>query len=453
MYRTLDPSTEELIEEFPLTEPSAVDAARERARSAFERQRSRSVAERAAVLARLAEALETEAESLAETMALEMGKPLPQGVAEAKKCAWVCRYYAEHGGRFLAAEPRESDGSRAQVRCDPLGVIFAIMPWNFPLWQVVRFAAPATAAGNSVLLKHAPNTPRCGMEIERMVREASGDGDLLINLRLSNEQAAELIARREVAAVTLTGSSRAGRAVGAVAGGHLKPSVMELGGSDPFVVLADADVDRAADVGVQARCLNSGQSCIAAKRFIVHEAVYGRFRDALVEGMRGQRVGDPRAEGTAIGPLARGDLRELLAEQVADAVSCGTRVLCGGAAPAGSGFFYPPTVLEAIPPSARAYREELFGPVASLYRVASDDEALALANGTGYGLGASVWTNDPGRAERFVRELEAGSVFVNGMVQSDPRLPFGGVKESGFRRELGIEGIREFVNVKTVWVG
>jgi succinate-semialdehyde dehydrogenase / glutarate-semialdehyde dehydrogenase len=397
--------------------------------------------------------VEAEAESLAETMAIEMGKPLAQGVAEIEKCAWACRHYAEHGERFLAPEPRQSDGARAEVRYEPLGAVFAVMPWNFPFWQLFRFAAPAWMAGNAVLLKHAPNTPRCAREIERLVRETGGDPGLLVNLYLSNEQAAEVIARPEVAAVTLTGSSRAGRAVGAAAGGSLKPVVLELGGSDAYVVLDDAEVARAADVGVRARCLNSGQSCIAAKRFVVHDDVYEAFRDAFVEGMKAQRVGDPREEGTAIGPLARRDLRELLAAQVADAVAHGTRLLCGGEVPSGRGFFYPPTVLEGVPATARAFREELFGPVACLYRVGSDDEAIALANVTEYGLGASVWTADPARAERFARELAAGSVFVNGLVKSDPRLPFGGVKQSGFGRELGVEGLREFVNVKTVWVG
>ncbi|HEX9798549.1 MAG TPA: NAD-dependent succinate-semialdehyde dehydrogenase [Thermoanaerobaculia bacterium] len=453
MYRTLDPATEELIEEFPLAEAAAIDAAVARSLAAFARQRSRSFAERAAILVRLADALEIGVESLAETMALEMGKPLLQGVAEAQKCAWVCRHYAEHGAEMLAAEPRESDGASAEVRFAPLGVVLAIMPWNFPFWQLFRFAAPAWMAGNSVILKHAPNTPRCALEIERLVREASGDDGLLVNLFLSNEQAAELVARREVAAVTLTGSSRAGRAVGAVAGAQLKPAVLELGGSDAFVVLGDADVDRAAEVGVRARCLNSGQSCIAAKRFVVHAAVYDAFRDVFVAGMRAQRVGDPRSEDTAIGPLARRDLRDLLTEQVDDALAHGARALLGGERPSGRGFFSPPTVLEGVGARARAYREELFGPVACLYRAGSDDEALALANATDFGLGASVWTRDPARAERFVGALETGSVFVNGLVKSDPRLPFGGVKDSGYGRELGVEGVRAFVNVKTVWVG
>jgi len=454
MYRTLDPATGGLIEEYPLATAAQIDAALARVRAAFERHRFRSFAERKEILDRLAELLEEQAEELAETMALEMGKPLPQGVAEAKKCAWVCRYYAENAADFLASEPRDSDGSRAEVRFDPLGVILAIMPWNFPFWQLFRFAAPAWMAGNTVLLKHAPGTPRCALAIERLVREASGGGaDLLLQLFLSDEQAAEVLARPEIAAVTLTGSSRAGKSVAATAGAALKPAVMELGGSDPFVVLDDADLARAAEVGVAARCLNSGQSCIGAKRFLVHAAVYDRFRDDFVARMRSQRVGDPRAEDTQIGPLARADLRDLLAQQVDDALAHGARALCGGAVPDGPGAFYPPTVLEGVDETARAFREELFGPVAVLYRVASDEEAIALANATVYGLGASVWTRDRERAERFTRQLDCGSVFVNGLVKSDPRLPFGGVKESGFGRELGREGIREFVNVKTVWIG
>jgi succinate-semialdehyde dehydrogenase/glutarate-semialdehyde dehydrogenase len=451
MYRTIDPTTGELLEQFPLATQEEIGAALVRARAAFVRQRARAMAERSAFLTRLADALEREAPALAETMALEMGKPVAQGAAEAKKCAWVCRHYAEHGAAMLAPERRESDGARAEVRYEPLGVVLAIMPWNFPLWQLFRFAAPAWMAGNAVLLKHAPNTPRCGREIERLAAAASGDSGLLVNLYLSNEQAADLLARPEVAAVTLTGSSGAGRAVGALAGGNLRPSVLELGGSDPFVVLDDADLALAAEIGVAARCQNSGQSCIAAKRFLVQAAVYERFRDAFVERMRAQKVGDPRAEGTAIGPLARRDLRDALVEQVADALAQGARLLCGGSVPDGPSFFYPPTVLENVPPAARAFREELFGPVACLYRFATDGEAIAIANATDYGLGASVWTADAARAERFVRSLEAGSVFVNGMVKSDPRLPFGGVKASGYGRELGVEGIRSFVSVKTVW--
>ena len=452
MYRTLDPTTGKLLEQFPLATEEEIDVAVARARAAFLRQRARTMAERAAFLIRLAEALEDEAPALAETMALEMGKPVAQGVAEARKCAWVCRHYAERGAAMLAPERREADGARAEVRYEPLGVVLAIMPWNFPLWQLFRFAAPAWMAGNAVLLKHAPNTPRCARECERLAAGAGGDAELLINLYLSNEQAAALLARPEVAAVTLTGSSRAGRAVGALAGGNLKPSVLELGGSDPFVVLDDADVERAVEVGVAARCQNSGQSCIAAKRFLVQAAVYERFRELFVERMQAQKVGDPRQPETAIGPLARLDLRDLLVEQVADAQAHGARLLCSGSVPAGPGFFYPPTVLENVPPSARAYREELFGPVACLYRFASDEEAIALANGTEYGLGASVWTADPARAGRFARELETGSVFVNGLVKSDPRLPFGGVKASGYGRELGVEGIRAFVNIKMIWI-
>jgi len=322
MYRTLDPSTGTLLEEFALSSTGEIDSALTGLRAGFESQRRLSFEVRGAVLFRLAELLEEQADELAETMALEMGKPLPQGVAEAKKCAWVCRYYAGNAADFLVTETRPTDGSRAEVRHDPLGVVLAIMPWNFPLWQLFRFAAPAWMAGNTVLLKHAPNTPRCSLAIERLVREAGGD-DLLVQLFLSNEQAAEVLARNEIGAVTLTGSSRAGRAVAAIAGSHLKPAVMELGGSDPFVVLDDADLAKAVEVGVTARCLNSGQSCIAAKRFLVQDGIYDRFRDAFVERMVAQRVGDPRAEGTSIGPLARADLREMLAAQVDDATAHG----------------------------------------------------------------------------------------------------------------------------------
>jgi len=452
MYRTLNPATGELLEEFPLTSPDELESILERSCAAFAWQRLAPVGERVAVLAALADRLESEAQSLGRLMAEEMGKPIAQGYGEAKKCAWACNHYAEQAAALLAPSPRASDGSEAEVRYDPLGVVLAIMPWNFPLWQAIRFAAPAIAAGNVVLLKHAPNTPRASRAIERLVAEAGGN-DLLLEARLTNEQVAELIARPEIAAVTLTGSSRAGRAVGAAASGAIKRVVLELGGSDPFVVLEDADVEEAIEVGVRARLLNSGQSCVAAKRFVVRAEVYARFRDGFVERMAATKVGDPLDPAVAVGPLARADLRDLLQAQVEDAVTRGARVLTGGNPIDGPGFFHEPTVLEAIPEEARAYREEIFGPVASLYKVRTDDEALALANATPYGLGASVWTSDRTRADRFVRDLEAGSVFVNGMVKSDPRLPFGGVKQSGVGRELGPEGIREFVNVKTVWRG
>jgi succinate-semialdehyde dehydrogenase/glutarate-semialdehyde dehydrogenase len=450
MYRTLDPATGELVERFETATDAQVATALDAAGSAFAAWRRSSFTDRARVLGAIADALEAGAADLGALMALEMGKPLAQGRAEAEKCAWVCRYYADHAERLLEPEARESDGSDSYVRFDPIGAVLAIMPWNFPFWQAFRFAAPALAAGNVVLLKHAPNTPRCALAIERLFADAT-DVPVLQNLFLTNEQAAALLSDPRVRAVTLTGSSAAGRAVSATAGKHLKPSVMELGGSDPFIVLDDADVERAAEVGVTSRCLNSGQSCIAAKRFLVADAVYEEFRTAFAERMGAQKVGPPMAEATDIGPLARQDLRDQLARQVDAALDAGATETCRGEMPQGDGFYFPPMVLEGVTSEMAAYREELFGPVAVLYRTASDDEAIALANDTPYGLGASVWTSDRERSDRFVSQLDTGSIFVNGLVKSDPRLPFGGVKESGFGRELSREGIHEFVNAKTVW--
>jgi succinate-semialdehyde dehydrogenase/glutarate-semialdehyde dehydrogenase len=385
-------------------------------------------------------------------MALEMGKPLPQGEAEAEKCAWACDYYAEHAERFLADEPRETDASKAFVRFDPIGPVLAIMPWNFPFWQVFRFAAPALMAGNAGLLKHAPNVTRCALEIEAIFREAGFPEGLFRSLILSNEAAAQVIADPRVRAVTLTGSDRAGSQVAGHAGRHLKKTVLELGGSDPFIVLEDADVEQAARTAAEARLLNSGQSCIAAKRFIVVEPVADRFLDAFVPAMRARRMGDPLAPETQIGPQARHDLRANLHRQVEESVRRGARLLLGGSIPEGPGFFYPPSVLAAVEEGMPAFDEEVFGPVAAVIRVKDEPQAVRVANASRYGLGASVWTAEAVRGERLARELEVGSVFVNGLVKSDPRLPFGGVKLSGYGRELSEYGLKEFVNIKTVWV-
>jgi succinate-semialdehyde dehydrogenase/glutarate-semialdehyde dehydrogenase len=450
-YRTLDPSTGEVVERYPVATASQVADALDSAGAAFRAWRRSAAAERSALLHRIAGLLEERAPELAGTMALEMGKPLAEGEGEAKKCAWVCRFYADHGAAFLAPETAESDGSEARVDYQPLGPILAIMPWNFPFWQVFRHAAPAFAAGNTVLLKHAPGTPRCGLAIASVVGDAGAPAGLLQNLFLTDDQAAEVIAHRTVRGVTLTGSTGAGRAVGRAAGEALKPLVLELGGSDPFVVFADADLERAVEVGVASRCLNSGQSCIAAKRFLVEASIFDRFRDRFVERMEAKRWGDPRDRDNDLGPMARQDLRDGLHSQVERVREAGGRVLCGGVVPEGAGFFYPPTVVVDLPADAEVAGEELFGPVATLYSFSGEDEAVALANATDYGLGASVWTADRERAERMVRRIEVGSVFVNGLVKSDPRLPFGGVKDSGFGRELARQGIREFVNAKTVW--
>ena len=408
--------------------------------------------ERAERLRAAARVLRERKDAYARTMSLEMGKPLAQGVGEAEKCAWVCDYYAEHAERFLADQPRETDASKAFVRFDPIGPVLAIMPWNFPFWQVFRFAAPALMAGNAGLLKHAPNVTRCALEIEAIFHEAGFPEGLFRALILANEAAAAVIADPRVRAVTLTGSDRAGSQVAEQAGRHLKKTVLELGGSDPFIVLGDADVEQAARSAAEARLLNSGQSCIAAKRFIVVEPVADRFLDAFVAAMRAQRMGDPLAPDTQIGPQARYDLRANLHRQVEESVRRGARLLLGGTLPEGPGFFYAPTVLAAVEQGMPAFDEEVFGPVAAVIRVKDEAQGVRAANASRYGLGAAVWTGDPTRGERLARELEVGSVFVNGLVKSDPRLPFGGIKRSGYGRELSEYGLKEFVNIKTVWV-
>ena len=451
-YRTLNPATEELLESFPLATDAEIEGAIEGARKAFESWRGLAFERRAEPLIAAAASLEARAEELGRLMAVEMGKPLAEGIAEANKCAVGCRYYAEHAAAYLAADSRESDGSEAFVRFDPLGPVLAIMPWNFPFWQFFRFAAPALMAGNAVLLKHSPNTPRCALAIEGLMRDAGFPDGLVRSLFLSNEQAAAVIGDSRVRGVTLTGSTRAGREVASCAGKHLKTMVMELGGSDPFIVFEDADLDEAVRVGVLARCQNSGQSCIAAKRFLVQREVWDPFLEKFSAAMEAMTVGDPLAAEVRIGPLARADLRESLARQVAESLAGGARALCGAERLPGPGYFYPPTVLVDVVQGSPAADEELFGPVATLIPFGDEAEAVGLANRTAYGLGASLWTASADRARRLAGQVEAGAVFVNGMVKSDPRLPFGGVKDSGFGRELSREGILEYVNLKTVWI-
>jgi succinate-semialdehyde dehydrogenase/glutarate-semialdehyde dehydrogenase len=384
-------------------------------------------------------------------MTAEMGKPIGAAEAEAAKCAWVCRYYAENAEDFLADETGpEEDGRRSLVRFQPLGVVLAVMPWNFPFWQVFRFAAPALAAGNIGLLKHASNVPGCALAIEEILLEAGFPAGAFQALLIGSDRVEGVLSDPRVRAATLTGSDPAGRAVAAVAGSQLKKTVLELGGSDPFVVLEDADVEEAARIGVRARTINNGQSCIAAKRFVVVEDVWDTFLERFLEGMRALRVGDPADPATDVGPLATEAIREELHDQVQASVRAGGRLLLGGRPLDGAGWFYPPTVLVDVPAGAPARTEELFGPVATLIRVAGPEEALSVANETDYGLGSSVWTRDAREIQRFTDGLEAGSVFVNGMVASDPRLPFGGIKRSGYGRELAREGMREFLNVKTV---
>jgi succinate-semialdehyde dehydrogenase/glutarate-semialdehyde dehydrogenase len=447
---SVNPATGERLRTFEPESAAAVEGKLERATAAFRTWSRRPVGERAAIVARAGELLEAERQTFGRLMTLEMGKLAGAARDEAAKCATACRYYAEHAEAFLRPEKVASADASDAIRFDPLGPVLAVMPWNFPFWQVIRFAAPALVAGNVGLLKHASNVPQCALALEDLFRRAGAPEGVFQTLLIGSEPALALIADERVAAVTVTGSEAAGRAIGAAAGQHLKKSVLELGGSDPFLVLASADVERAVATAVKARNVNSGQSCIAAKRFIVADAVYERFAASFAAAMGALKVGDPGDAGTEVGPLATAAIRDGVADQVARSVSAGARVLTGGRPLDGPGFFYPPTVLADVPADAPAAREEVFGPVAPLFRVAGIDEAIALGNGTPFGLGAAAFTRDPAEAQRLGRELEAGSVFINQMVASDTRFPFGGVKRSGHGRELSRYGLLEFVNIKTV---
>ena len=451
-YEAINPKDGQRIKSYETISDKGLEARLEKAHSAFRRWRVTGFEKRRTVLERAASLLESRAEQYGQLMANEMGKPITQGQGEAKKCAWVCRYYAENGEELLKPVPHESDGSKAYLRYDPLGPVFAIMPWNFPFWQLFRHAAPGIMAGNVIVLKHSSNTPGCAEAIEDLILEAGAEPGVLQNLYVDRKQSARIIGDKRIAGVTITGSTPAGRKVAAASGENLKKHVMELGGSDPFVVLADADVDEAAQVGVKARCINSGQSCIAAKRFIVHRSIFDEYVEKFVEGMKGQFMGDPLKEETTIGPQARADLRDELADQVERSVKEGAKVLCGGEAPSGPGSYYPATVLVNVKPGTPAWEEEMFGPVATIVPFDTDEEAIDLANDTVFGLGAALWTQDLEKGERLAAGIDSGCVFLNGMVKSDPRLPFGGVKESGYGRELAREGIVEFMNAKTVWV-
>jgi succinate-semialdehyde dehydrogenase/glutarate-semialdehyde dehydrogenase len=405
-------------------------------------------------MSRAAALLRERREEYAALMATEMGKPVLQGSAEVEKCAWVCDYYAEHAERFLAAEAVDSDASRSYVAYQPLGVILAVMPWNFPFWQVFRFAAPSLMAGNTAVLKHASNVMGCALAIESVFQESGFPEDVFRTLVIESNRVREVIHSPLVRAVTLTGSGPAGRAVGAAAGAELKKTVLELGGSDPYIVLEDADLDVAVPACVDSRLINSGQSCIAAKRFVVVDPVRDEFEDRYVTHMMTKKRGDPLDEAVDVGPQARADLRDELHQQVMRSIRQGARAVLGASMPEGPGAFYPPTVLTDVRPGMPAYEEELFGPVAAIIAARDEAEAIRVANDTPFGLGAAVFTRDVERGERIaVQELAAGSCFVNAVVKSDPRLPFGGIKESGYGRELAVFGIREFVNVKTVYVG
>jgi succinate-semialdehyde dehydrogenase / glutarate-semialdehyde dehydrogenase len=449
---SINPATGAVLKHFEPATPEEVERKLEAASATFRSWRETPFSERASRMRRAAEVLESHKARWGELMTLEMGKPIGAAVAEAEKCAWVCRYYAENAEAFLADEPAESDGSSAFVRYQPLGPVLAIMPWNFPFWQVFRFAAPALMAGNVGLLKHASNVPQCALAIEEIFRTAGFPDGAFQTLLVASTRVASLVEDPRIAAATLTGSEAAGSSVGRAAGGQIKKVVLELGGSDPFLVMPSADLEAAASTAVKARTINNGQSCIAAKRFLVHEAIAPDFEKRFVEKMAALKIGDPIDPATEIGPLATPAIRAEVDGQVKATVAAGARLLLGGKAIDRPGNFYAPTVLGEVPLGSPGADEEIFGPVASLFRFPNLEEGIALANRTRFGLGASAWTKDPGERERLVSGIEAGAVFINGMVKSDPRLPFGGVKHSGFGRELSAHGIREFVNVKTVWV-
>jgi succinate-semialdehyde dehydrogenase/glutarate-semialdehyde dehydrogenase len=452
-----NPATGEVLQTFDSLNQQELEAKLARAAEAFREHRATSFADRAQKMLSAAEILESEKKNFARTMTLEMGKPVTAAIQEAEKCAWVCRYYAENAEKHLADEIVDTNATKSYVCYQPLGVILAVMPWNFPFWQVFRFAAPALMAGNVGLLKHASNVPQCALAIEDIFRRAGFVAGAFQTLLLGSEAVHLVLEDARVAAATLTGSEPAGRSVAGIAGKQIKKTVLELGGSDPFIVMPSANLEEAVTSAVKARTLNNGQSCIAAKRFIVHEQIYDRFETEFVAAMKQLRIGDPLDEKTDIGPLATAQILKDLEEQVNVSVARGAKLLTGGQRPKltgdlSRGNFYEPTVLADIPKDAPASCDETFGPVASLFRVGSVDEAIELANATTFGLGSSAWTNDAEERERFINELEAGSVFINAMVASDPRLPFGGVKNSGYGRELSYFGIREFVNIKTVWI-
>jgi succinate-semialdehyde dehydrogenase/glutarate-semialdehyde dehydrogenase len=449
----IDPATGERVESYDEHTPSEVDATLGRATEAFSDWRRRPLREREELLAAAGEVLRENKREYAEVMTREMGKPITQAIGEVEKCAWACDHYAEHASAYLEPEHYPGPpGVTAKTVYEPLGPVLAVMPWNFPCWQVVRFAAPYLTAGNVGLLKHASNVPGCALAIEDVFREAGYPEGVFQTLLIPSGRVEDVLADDRVVAATLTGSSPAGRAIAATAGEYLKKTVLELGGSDPYVVLEDADIEAAATTGAWARNQNGGQSCIAAKRFVVVEAVYDAFVERFVEAVESLTVGDPMDEETDVGPQARQDLLETLHEQVAASVDAGATVVTGGAPLDREGAYYPPTVLTDVPAGCPADTEELFGPVAAVYRVPDEGAAIAKANDTEFGLGASLWTADLHRAARVAGEVEAGCVYVNELVKSDPRVPFGGIKESGYGRELSGAGMKEFVNRKTVWL-
>ncbi|MET3923923.1 NAD-dependent succinate-semialdehyde dehydrogenase [Devosia sp. 2618] len=453
MIASVNPTTGAQIRSYELHGADEVDAALSAAVAAQQIWRAEPISERVKLLTEIAKTLRAGKTEYAALITEEMGKPIVEAEAEIEKCAVTCDFYAEAAPRFLADENVASNATESAIIFDPLGVVLAIMPWNYPFWQFFRFAAPAFAAGNGAILKHANNVPGAALAVEEIMRKAGCPEGLFKTVLVEASEVASLIADDRIAAVTLTGSTQVGALVASQAGKALKKQVLELGGSDPFIVLADADLEAAAQVAVKARYINVGQSCVNAKRFIVVDSVADAFVEKFVANVRKLVVGDPTERDTDIGPMARANLRDDLHRQVEHSVRQGARLLVGGFPLDGDGFFYPPTVLDLVQPEHAVFCEETFGPVAAIVRVGSDDEAILLANQTEFGLGAALWTQDIGKARRLARRIDAGAVFVNGMVASDARLPFGGIKRSGYGRELGSYGIKEFVNIKTVWIG
>ncbi len=452
--KTTNPTTGKLIKEYSNSSFEEFDGIVFRANIAQKQWAKLDYPIRAPYLKKIADTLRENKDELAELMALEMGKPLAQGVSEVEKCAWVCEYYAENAQEFLKNDIIETDASKSYVTFNPLGVVLSIMPWNFPFWQLFRFAAPALMAGNGVILKHAEVTTGCALKIEEIIHESGVSSDLFRTILVGNEDMKPIIQHEGVAAVTLTGSTKAGKVVASQAGEALKKTVLELGGSDPYIILKDADIKLAAEKCATSRLINSGQSCIAAKRFIVEEEVYEEFLQVFTQILKSKKVGDPFEDGTDVGPMARVDLRDGLHDQVEKSIKAGAKVILGCKKPEGEGAYYPISILANVTEGMPAYEEELFGPVASVIKAEDEADAIRIANDSNYGLGAAIFSKDVEKAERIAaKELEAGCCFVNDFVKSDPRVPFGGIKQSGYGRELGLYGIREFVNTKTVWVG
>jgi succinate-semialdehyde dehydrogenase/glutarate-semialdehyde dehydrogenase len=449
---SINPATGQLLRSFEPLSPAEIEAKLQRAADTFPRFRKLSFAERAGMMSKAADILENDKEALGRLMTTEMGKTLSSAIAEAAKCATACRYYAENAERFLADEVVETGAARSYIRYQPLGVILAVMPWNFPFWQVFRFIAPSLMAGNVGLLKHASNVPQCALKIEEILLRAGFPVGAFQTLLIGAQQVDTILNDSRVAAATLTGSEGAGIQVGVSAAKTVKKVVLELGGSDPFIVMPSADLDAAVATAVKARLVNNGQSCIAAKRFIVAEQIADQFQRSFVKAMEAVKLGDPMDAETELGPLATADAVTSLHADVRKTIDAGAKVLTGAKPVERAGYFYAPTVLANIPKESPAYREELFGPVACIFRVKNIDQAIQVANDSRFGLGASAWTNDSTERERFVNEIEAGMVFINKMVASDARMPFGGVKRSGHGRELGVHGIHEFTNIKTVWI-